>query len=171
MQTQQVSCDGTLEYFYIPQVPKMNFGARNQPEPTNQISHHSVFWQKPFKQQESQDKEEQNDGLDWKWTLKFFDLIFRPSTPSRQKVNVTFLLYQSWFRTFDLSWPSIWGKTSQVQSTYSSWNHKIFGNTLRRLRESWPFRHIEKRVIFFDWFWAEIFLQIIDSGISHRFLC
>ena len=24
--TQQVSCDGTLEYFYIPHVPKMSFG-------------------------------------------------------------------------------------------------------------------------------------------------
>ena len=59
-------------------------------EEPNQISHHSVFWQKPFKQQESQDKEEQNDGLDWKWTLKNFDLILRPSTPSRQKDNVTF---------------------------------------------------------------------------------
>jgi len=64
--------------------------ARNRPEPTNQISHHSVFWQKPFWQQESQDKEEQTDGLDWKWTLKNFDLIFHPSTPSRQKVNVMF---------------------------------------------------------------------------------
>ena len=30
----------------------------------------------PFEQQESQDKEEQNDGLDWKWTLENFDLIF-----------------------------------------------------------------------------------------------
>jgi hypothetical protein len=30
--------------------------------------------------------------LDWKWTLNFFDLIFRPSTPSRQKVNVPFFI-------------------------------------------------------------------------------
>ena len=27
----------------------------------------------------------------------------------------------------------------------------------RRLRESWPFRHIEKRVIFFDWFFGRDF--------------
>jgi hypothetical protein len=42
----------------------------------------------------------------------------------------------------------------------------------RRLRESWPFRYIEKNGDFFRLIWAEIFLHksLTDSGISHRFL-
>ena len=41
-----------------------------------------------------------------------------------------------------------------------------------RLRESWPFRHIEKKGDFFRLIWAEIFLHksLTDSGISHKFL-
>ena len=51
--------------------------------------------------------------------------------------------------------------------------HFTGNGTPRRLRESWPFCHIEIKGDFFNWFWAEIFLQksLADSGISHRFLC
>jgi hypothetical protein len=87
--TQQVSCDGTLEYFYIPQVPKMSFGEEStrtdQPDfPPQRFLTKAIQTARKSRQRRTK------WWVGLKMDLKIFDLIFRPSTPSRQKVNVTF---------------------------------------------------------------------------------
>jgi hypothetical protein len=64
--TQQVSCDGTLEYFYIPRGTEDEFWReidQNRPTKFSTIAF-SDKSHSNSRQQESQDKEEQNDGLD-----------------------------------------------------------------------------------------------------------
>jgi hypothetical protein len=64
--TQQVSCDGTLEYIYIPPGTEDEFWRgidQNRPTKFSTIAF-SDKSHSNSRQQESQDKEEQNDGLD-----------------------------------------------------------------------------------------------------------
>jgi len=87
--TQQVSCDGTLEYFYIPRGTEDEFWRgidQNQPTkfPTTAFSDKSHSNSKYA-------KTKINKMMGWiENGQKTFDLIFRPSTPSRHKVNVSF---------------------------------------------------------------------------------
>jgi hypothetical protein len=45
---QQVSCDGTLEYFTYIEVPKMSFGEESTRTDQPNFPPQRVFWQKPF---------------------------------------------------------------------------------------------------------------------------
>ncbi len=78
---QQISCDGTLEYFTYIEVPKMSFGEEStrtdQPNfPPQRFLTKAILTARMSRQRQK------NDGLDWKWTIKIFDLIFHPSNLS-----------------------------------------------------------------------------------------
>ncbi len=86
---QQVSCDGTLEYCTYLKVPKMSFGKESartdQPNfPPQRFLTKAILTARMSRQRHTK----------WWAGLKMdhnkFDLIFRLSTPSRQKDNVAF---------------------------------------------------------------------------------
>jgi hypothetical protein len=74
LRAQQVSCDDTLEYFTYLEVPKMSFGKESTR--TDQPN---------FPPQRFLTK-----AILTKWTLKFFDLIFRPSNLPAKKTMSCF---------------------------------------------------------------------------------